>query len=114
VLKKNPEMGIFLLTDSDEVVRSFKSRYLGKILTPSDQANQSLIPAGQTPIVVKEAGDATVIASYLATKCDIFLGRKDSNMSLAIYSLKNWASGCFHLAGESNIRSKNYNLHNWS
>jgi hypothetical protein len=114
VLKKNPEMGIFLLTDSDEIVRSFKSRYLGKILTPNEQDTRSLIPAGQTPIVVKEAGDATVIASYLATKCDIFLGNKESNMSLAIYSLKNWAPGCFHLTGQSNLRSKNYSLHNWA
>jgi hypothetical protein len=113
VLKKNPEMGIFLLTDSDEIVRSFQSRYVGKILTPNEQHTQSLIPAGQAPMIWKDAGDATVIASFLAAKCDIFLGRKDSNMSLAIYSLKNWASGCFHLAGESNIRSKNYSLHNW-
>jgi hypothetical protein len=114
VLKKNPEIGIFLLTDSDEVVRSFKSRYVGKILTPNEQNTQSVIPAGQVPMIWKDAGNATVIASYLATKCDIFLGNKESNMSLAIYSLKNWAPGCFHLAGQSNLRSKNYSLHNWA
>ena len=114
VLKKNPEMRIFLLTDSDEIVRSFKSRYIGKILSPNEQYIQSLIPAGQAPMIWQDAGDATVIASYLATKCDIFLGNKESNMSLAIYSMKNWLPGCFHLMGQSNLRSKNYSLHNWA
>ena len=114
VLKKNPQMEIFLLTDSHEIVLFFKSRYGKKILTPKDQDTQFLITLGQTPIIVKKAGDEKVIASYLATKCDIFLGRKDSNLSLAIYSLKNWAPGCFHLAGESNLRSRNYSLHNWA
>jgi len=114
VLKKNPQMGILLLTDLPEMVLLFEFRYGEKILTLNGQYAKSSTLLGQVPIIGKEPGDETVIASYLATKCDIFLGRKDSNMSLAIYSLKNWAPGCFHLAGESNLRSRNYSLHNWA
>ena len=114
VLKKNLQMGVFLLTDSHEMVLLFKSRYGERILTLYDHATQFLIPLGQAPTMSKETGDESVIATYLAIKCDIFLGNKESNMSLAIYSLKNWAPGCFHLTGKNNIRSKNYGLHNWT
>ena len=114
VLKKNPQMGVFLMTDSREMVLLLKSRYGEKILTPKGQDTKSLTPMDKNPITGLESVEESVIASYLAAKCDIFLGNKESNMSLAIYSLKNWAPGCFHLTGKNNIRSKNYGLHNWA
>jgi hypothetical protein len=114
VLKKNPQMGVFLMTDSHEMVLLFKSRYGEKILMPKGQDTKSLAPMDKNPITGLESVEESVIASYLAAKCDIFLGNKESNMSLAIYSLKNWAPGCFHLTGKNNIRSKNYGLHNWA
>jgi hypothetical protein len=45
--------------------------------------------------------------SYLASKCDYFIGNKESNVSLAIFSLKNWANGFAFLLGAQSARGRN-------
>ena len=114
VLNKNPQMGVFLLADSLEILQLFTARYGDLILSPTGLNSAPLTPLDQRSISGQQSGDELVMASYLATKCDIFLGNKESNTSLAIFSLKNWAPGCFHLVGQANLRSKNYSLHNWT
>lgn len=114
VLKKNPQMGVFLLADSLEILQLFNARYGDLILSPTGLNSAPLTTLDQKSISGQQSGYELVMASYLATKCDIFLGNKESNTSLAIFSLKNWAPGCFHLVGQANIRSKNYILHNWT
>ncbi len=114
VINKNPLMGVLLLSDSFEIRQIFTSRYGDRIWSPTGLTPSALTPLDQKPIVGPQSCEELVIASYLAMKCDIFLGNKESNTSLAIFSLKNWAPGCCHLVGQANIRSKNYSLHNWS
>lgn len=111
VIKKNPELGIFLVTDSNVFLNEFKDRYGSSLLTTIARRSNGQVPVHKSRVQGWEIGDEIVIDTFLATRCSFFLGNKASNFSLATYDLKKWPNGCAFLIGSQSIRSRNYSLH---
>lgn len=111
VLKKNPHAGIFLMTDSTAILDEFKARYGDALLTTNARRSDNENPIHKSRVEGWEIGDEIVMDTFLATRCSFFLGNRESNVSLAIYDLKNWTPGSAFLIGKGSIRAKNYGLH---
>jgi protein O-GlcNAc transferase len=111
VIAKNPNIGIFLITDSTAILNEFKTRYGEALLTTNVRPSENENPIRKDRVGGWKIGDEIVINSFLAARCNFFLGNKESNFSLAIYDLINWIPGTSFLIGKSSIRAKNYYLH---
>jgi len=111
VVNKNPELGIFLMTDSNIIYNKFQARYGKKLLTTDARRSDNESPIHISRVDGWAIGDEIVLDAFLALRCNFFLGNKESNVSLAIYDMKNWMPGSAFLIGRGSIRTKNYNLH---
>lgn len=112
IIEINPEIGIFLLTDTSQILEEFKSRYSDRLLftdasRSTDQTGVHL--SGHDGIAI---GEEVLIDAILATQCQYFIGNQESNVSMGIASLRSWPKGFIFLLGEKNIRRANLFLHN--
>ena len=107
ILELNPSIQIFLMTDSEDILKNMLGKYGAKILTTQVQrsANTTGIHFAGHP--GHQIGSEILTETYLAAKCDYFIGNKESNVSLAIFSLKNWAHGFAFLLGVQSARGRN-------
>lgn len=111
IVELNPEIGIFLLTDSVDVHAAFSARYAGRLVaTPALRSADStgVHMQGHSGRVV---ADEVLLDALLATRCDYFVGNQESNVSLAIASLKRWPRGFLAMLGDKNGRAENLFLH---
>lgn len=60
-----------------------------------------------------ELGEQVIMDSWLAARCDMFLGNGGSNVSVGIRHLKDWRQGTFFLLGADFLGERNLMLHNW-
>lgn len=111
VIKKNPQIGIFLMTDSNLIFKEFEARYGNILVTTDARRSDNESPIHKNRVDGWAIGDEIVMDVFLAIRCNFFLGNKESNVSLAIYDMKNWMPGTAFLIGRASIRAKNYNLH---
>jgi len=94
VLKANPGMRIFLMTDCIEILEEYKKRY-GDLLI---HTNCRRVPRNGEGVHFQEYPDNRVKGleiirdTWLAARCDFFIGNGYSNVSAAISELKNWKS----------------------
>ncbi len=111
IITLNPNIGIFLLTDSQPLLDDFYNRYGDRLLTT--QANRSSTANGihMSGLSGHSLGDEVLIDAMLATRCDYLVGNIESNVSLAISSLKSWPSGFIFMLGKESVRGKNSALH---
>jgi hypothetical protein len=99
-LKNNSLASIFLLTDSESILQKYQSLYGEKVFftdsirTPFD--NKS-VHADLTNYNKRKKGIDIVKDTYLATKCDHFIGASYSNVSVTISCLKDWPKGKIQL-----------------
>lgn len=91
-LNNNPSARIFLLTESESVIEQYKQMH-GDILIYTDcnrKVIDGLYPVLQIfPDKIRK-GIEIIKDSYLACKCDHFIGNGYSNVSIAISRLKHW------------------------
>ena len=111
VIKKNQNICIFLMTDSNKILKEFEARYGNILLTTEARRSDNENPIHKNRIDGWAVGDEIVMDAFLATRCDFFLGNKESNVSLAIYDMKSWIPGSAYLIGRGSVRAKNYNIH---
>jgi len=94
VLQANPGMRIFLMTDCIEILEEYKRRY-GDILIHTDCRR---VPINGQGVHFQEYRDnklkglEIIRDTWLAARCDFFIGNGYSNVSAAISELKNWKS----------------------
>ncbi|MGM7719637.1 glycosyltransferase [Metabacillus sp. Hm71] len=99
-LKNNPTASIFLLTDSEQILAKYRKLYGEKLIytdcirTPDENVSTHY---GLPKYNNKQKGIDVIKDTYLALKCDHFIGAGFSNVSLAIYRLKDWAKGTITL-----------------
>lgn len=99
-LKNYPRASIFLLTDSENILEQYKELYGNKIIhtnairTSNDQIS---VHNGLSLHSKRQKGIDIIKDTYLATKCDHFIGANYSNVSLAILRLKDWKKGTITL-----------------
>jgi hypothetical protein len=92
VLRANPGIRIFLMTDCIEILEEYKKRY-GGLLVHTECGR-----VGRDGQVVhfreypdnKRKGLEIIRDTWLAARCDFFIGNGYSNVSAAISELKNW------------------------
>jgi hypothetical protein len=114
ILKKNPFLCIFLLTDSASSADAFKAKYGDRVLTTQStrtNSSQGVHNNGENDGI--QMGFEVLLDVLLAVKCNFFVGNIESNVSLAISSLKRWSNGTLFLAGFANVRGENTALHAW-
>lgn len=83
---------IFLLTDSEEILKEYQQRYGSMIVftkckrVPKDGTVSYL----ENPIVKRRRGIEIIKDTYLASMCDFFIGNDFSNLSHGVAMMKDW------------------------
>ncbi len=111
IIELNPTIGIFLLTDSAPVTTEYFERYGTRILCTQAQrssTDRGVHLSGHDGVAM---GTEVLLDVLLALRCDYFIGNRESNVSLAISSMRSWPKGCMFLLGNQSVRSENPFLH---
>lgn len=113
ILSVNPELNIFLMTDSQQVVDEFKGKFTDRLLTMDCHRG-----GGTTGIHLEgnprtELGEQVIVDAYLASRCDFFLGNGGSNVSTCTRHLRHWMPGTYFLIGQDFLGSIDTSLHEW-
>jgi hypothetical protein len=98
-LADKPDWRIFLLTDSQSTLQTFLSRFPGRIIATASHRTDGRFGihySGHDPV---EVAQQVIIDTYLATRCDAFVGNGASNVSLAVEYLRDWPDGTYALLG---------------
>jgi protein O-GlcNAc transferase len=111
ILELNPGIGVFLLTDSVEVLESYRTRYGERLLTTSALRTEGNIGIHLQGHDGYGIGQEVLIDVLLAVRGDYFIGNQESNVSLAISSLKHWSVGFIFMLGQESGRGENWFLH---
>ena len=111
IIELNPAIGVFLLTDSVDVHAQFSQRYAGRLVTTPALRSASSTGVHMQGHSGRTLGEEVLLDALLAARCDYFVGNQESNVSLAIASLKRWPPGLLILLGDKNCRSENLFLH---
>ena len=109
IIKINPKIKLLLITDSNQLLKTYHDRYKNILLTTNAvrSDNQFGVHNNNYNKDTLAIGNEILIDSLLATRCNYFIGNMESNVSLAISSLKNWENGLLFLLGHKNIRGEN-------
>jgi hypothetical protein len=88
---------ILLLTDTEDILKEFQQRY-GDMIVSTDcrrgQLNDTSNAAHLQDYSNKRRKGIEIIKdTYLASKCDFFIGNGYSNVSYTVYRLKDWPDG---------------------
>ncbi len=113
ILDVNPGLNIFLMTDSEHLLKDFKQRYGHKVIHTDCQrgkGQQGVHLEGHPGISM---GEQVILDAYLASRCDFFLGNGASNVSTAIRHLKHWQKGTFFVVGPDFLGETDLSLHEW-
>jgi hypothetical protein len=104
---KEPGLGIFLLTDSTPLLVHFHQRYANRLLvadsTRRDDA-QGVHTVGDNGW---KLGCEILVETLIACRCHYFIGSMESNVALAISSMKSWAESAIFLYGAKSVRGSN-------
>jgi hypothetical protein len=111
ILDLNPNIGIFLLTDSEHMLHALTTEYADRVLTTAAVRSSTATGVHMSGGDAHNLGDEVLIDALLATRCDYFIGNVESNVSLAIASLKNWPAGYIFMLGKESVRGRNQALH---
>lgn len=97
-LADHPDWGIFLLTDSVPHFAEMMAKYRGRVIATKSIRSRSrgVHYSGHDPVQV---ANEVISDTYLAARCDAFVGNGTSNVSLAIEFLKDWPEGAYTLLG---------------
>jgi hypothetical protein len=111
IIELNPSIGVFLLTDSIDLHEAYKNRYGDRLVTTSALRSNTDVGIHLQGHSGYELGAEVMIDVLLAIRCDYFVGNKESNVSLAISSIKRWPKNFSFLLGTKNVRNANWFLH---
>ncbi len=99
---KDPDASIFLLTDDNRIVDNFNTQYPKKIITTdctrTDYNYDTHYYEHDNPI---NLAMEVIRDTYLAAKCDHFIGYGWSNVSCMVNYIKNWPPDACTLLGEN-------------
>ena len=113
-LDRNAELSIFLLTDSETILKEYKRRYTGRIVTTkcirTDNAEGIHYRFRDDPVRI---GKEVLLDTYLAAGCRYFVGSGRSNVSTAVLHLKEWNEDDYTLIGCNVSQERNFYLHDW-
>jgi protein O-GlcNAc transferase len=94
------EMRVFLLTEDAAAVERFRARYGNRIVTTDAQRTSGDTGVHYLPSSDRKSlGIEVMVDTYVALRCDRFIGNGASNVSAFVATLKTWREGdCILLA----------------
>ena len=104
---------IFLITDDEEIRRTFKKWYGNRLVY-----TEAVRGSGEQGVHYQEHGSReqlgveVAVDAYLASRCNYFLGNGSSNVSNAVAHLTDWVHGDCNLFGGCRWYQYNIVLHN--
>lgn len=110
VIELNPLIGVFLLTDSQPMLEEFTELYGDRLLCTEAARSTSNVGVHMSGHDGVDVGEEVLLDALLAIRCDYFVGSLESNVALAISSMRNWQFGFCFMVGV-NIRRENPILH---
>ena len=111
VRELNPGIGVFLLTDSVDIHTAFSERYGEELLTTPVQRSDNHVGVHYMKLSGLAMGTEVLVDTLLAARCDYFIGNQESNVSLAIASMKPWPAGQIAMLGSVDFRVENAMLY---
>ncbi len=91
-LKDRPDAYIFLMTDCKDILAEYKNIYGDRVI--NTDCKRVLKNGGGVHFQVyennRQKGIEIIKDTWLAAKCDYFIGNGFSNVSRAVYELKDW------------------------
>jgi glycosyltransferase involved in cell wall biosynthesis len=111
VRELNPGIGVFLLTDAVAIHAAFSARYGDQLLTTPAQRSDNHVGVHYMKLSGLDMGTEVLVDTLLAVHCDYFIGNRESNVSLAIASMKAWPTGQIGLLGAVDFRNENSMLY---
>jgi len=101
-LRREPHTRIFLLTDDQNIERQYRERFGDQLITTSAKRTSSehgvhCLPTSDPFQLGKDVMEDT----YLAARCDRFIGNGHSNVSAFVPFLKDWLPDTCFLIGPS-------------
>lgn len=112
ILADNPDALIFLLTDSEQTLDFYKDRYPESLRytacarTRGDKGVHFLRHTSRHDI-----GIEVLMDTYLAARCDYFIGNARSNVSTTVLHMKNWDPAHATLFGKNILDEENFLIH---
>jgi protein O-GlcNAc transferase len=94
LLRAQPGTRLFLLTDDERIRALYAQRYGERVLcTPAARVSSNIGVHYRSDRDPVRAGIEVMVDTYLATRCDRFIGLGYSNVSLYASYLKDWPAG---------------------
>jgi hypothetical protein len=107
-----PEEQIFVLTDDARLLDAFRARYGARVIaTESHRSSSDDGPHYSLDVDRVTLGREVAIDTYLALRCDNFIGNGRSNVSAMIALMKVWPPEACRLLAPSQLLQPNLFLH---
>jgi hypothetical protein len=113
LLRQQEGLRIFLLTDSEQFLQDYRGRYGDRVLSADCARTDSHVGVHYTGRSGRMLGEEVILDTFLAARCDFFLGNGASNVSTAVRHLKSWEADRFLLIGPDFLGERNLFLHEW-
>jgi protein O-GlcNAc transferase len=105
---QDPARQIFLLSDDARILAEFRARYGDRVVaTDSHRSETDHGPHYRRGIGGVKLGRDVMIDSYLALRCDSFIGNGRSNVTAMIALLRNWPERTCTLLAPSQLLERN-------
>jgi hypothetical protein len=112
-LGNRPDMAIFLLTDSVEIFEEYKQKYGDRLLYSDCFRTDNQVGVHyQKHENIRRMGIEIILDTYLAARCDAFIGYGGTNVSTTILHMKDWQPEDYVLLGDNQLFQPHLFLHN--
>lgn len=113
LLNSKPDMAIFLLTDSDDILDEYRKKYADRLLFSDCFRSKNHVGVHfHQQDDKRRTGIEIIKDTYLAARCNYFIGYGGTNVSTTILHLKEWRSTEYVLLGENRLFEPHLFLHN--
>ena len=102
---------IFIITDSEPVLEDYKKRFGEKLIYTHCTRSTTDVGVHYQGHPGSKIGAEIILDTYLAAKCDFFIGNGASNVSTTIGHMKDWPDGRYILLGDNILFQRNLFLH---
>lgn len=107
LISNEPNLRIFLMTDSIPLLTHFHQRYANRLLVTNSTRRDDVQGVHTVGDNGRKLGSEMLIETLIALRCHYFVGSMESNVALAISSLKDWPDSRIFLYGTQPVRGPN-------
>jgi len=113
LVAQHRNLTIFLLTDDETILEQYRGHYGDRLVYTDSIRSRSDVGVHYQGHSGEKVGMEVITDTYLAARCDYFLGFGRSNVSTTVQHMKDWAPGTYRLLGGNFLLERNLYLHDW-